>query len=133
MSSTDRGRLAALTIQDRRQICPSDADPTNVKGMLGKGAVSNFGVRATSPGAIGILSEIFALDLGGERRFRFAHDCLLICLLSVGRIDVVGAHQAEHSAEGSNVLTVFDAGWLFTGYSQAKPAILFLPAEGGWL
>jgi hypothetical protein len=60
--------------------------------VLGKGAVSNFGARGTSPGAIGILSEILALDLGGERRFRFGHNCLLIYLLSVGRIDVVGAH-----------------------------------------
>jgi hypothetical protein len=68
LSSTDRGHPAALTIQDRRQVCPSDADPTNAKGVLGKCAVSNFGVRITSPGAIGILSEILALDLGGERR-----------------------------------------------------------------
>jgi len=37
-----------------------------------------FGVvLCTSPGAIGILSEILALDLGGERRFRFGHNCLL--------------------------------------------------------
>jgi hypothetical protein len=64
----------------------------NVKGVFGKSVGSNFGVRSTSPGAIGILSEIPALDLGGERRFRFCHNCLLICLLSVGRIDVVGAH-----------------------------------------
>jgi hypothetical protein len=92
LSSTDRGRPAALTIQDRRQVCPSDADLTNVKGVLGKGAVSNFGVRGTSPGAIGILSEIPAIDLGGERRFRFGHNCLLICLLSLRRIDAVGAH-----------------------------------------
>src|SRR6516225_4813717 len=96
LSSTDRGRPAALTIQDRRQVCPSDADPTNVKGVLGKSAGSNFGVRATSPSTVGILSEIPALDPGGERRFRFGHNCLLICLLicllSVCRIDVVGAH-----------------------------------------
>ena len=31
------------------------------------------------------------------------------------------------------VVMAFDAGRLFTGYSQAKPAILFLPAGGGWL
>jgi len=31
------------------------------------------------------------------------------------------------------VLTAFDAGRLFTGYSQAKPAILFLLAGRGWL
>jgi hypothetical protein len=72
--------------------------------VLGKSVGPNFGVRATSPGTVGILSEIPALDLGGERRFRFGHNCLLICLLicllSVGRIDVVGAHQAEHNAEG---------------------------------
>jgi hypothetical protein len=60
--------------------------------VLGKSVGANFSVRATGPGAIGILSEIPALDLGGERRFRFGHNCLLICLLSVGRIDVVGAH-----------------------------------------
>jgi hypothetical protein len=52
LSSTDGGRAAALIIQDRRQVCPS-ADLTNAKGVLGKGAVSNFGVRAASPGAIG--------------------------------------------------------------------------------
>jgi hypothetical protein len=63
-----------------------------VKGVFGKSVGSNFGVRATSPGAIGILSEIPALDLGSEGRFRFGHNCLLIRLLSVGRIDVVGAH-----------------------------------------
>jgi hypothetical protein len=39
LSSTNRGHPAALTIQDRRQVCPSDADPTKVKGVLGKGAV----------------------------------------------------------------------------------------------
>jgi hypothetical protein len=96
-------RRAALTIQDGRQVCPSDADPTNVKGVLGKRVGSNFGVRAASPSTIHILSEIPALDLGGERRFRFGHNCLLICLLicllSVGRIDAVGAHQAEHKAQ----------------------------------
>ena len=32
-------------------------------------------------------------------RFRFGHNCLLICLLSVDRIDAVGAHQAEHKAQ----------------------------------
>jgi hypothetical protein len=67
--------------------------------VLGKSVDSNFGVRATSPGTIGILSVIPALDLVGERRFRFGHNRLLICLLSVGRIDVVGAHQAEHNAQ----------------------------------
>ena len=82
-----KGRHAALTIQDGRQVRPSDADPMIVKGVFGKSIGSNFGVRATSPGAIGILSEIPALDLGSEGRF-----CLLIRLLSVGRIDVVGAH-----------------------------------------
>ena len=87
-----KGRHAALTIQDGRQVRPSDADPMIVKGVFGKSIGSNFGVRATSPGAIGILSEIPALDLGNERRFRFGHICLLIRLLSVGRIDVVGAH-----------------------------------------
>jgi hypothetical protein len=87
-----KGRHAALTIQDGRQVRPSDADPMIVKGVFGKSIGSNFGVRATSPGAIGILSEIPALDLGSERRFRFGHNCLLIRLLSVGRIDVVGAH-----------------------------------------
>jgi hypothetical protein len=66
--------------------------------VLGKSVDSNFGVRATSPGTIGILSEIPALDLGGERRFRFGNR-LLICLLSVSSIDVVGAHQAEHNAQ----------------------------------
>jgi hypothetical protein len=60
--------------------------------VFGKSVGSNFGVRATSPGAFGILSEIAALDLGSEGRFRFGHNRLLICLLSVGRIDVVGAH-----------------------------------------
>jgi hypothetical protein len=40
-----------------------------VKGVFGKSVGSNFGVRATSPGAIGILSEIPALDLGSEGRF----------------------------------------------------------------
>ena len=74
----DRRRPAALTIQDRRQVCPSDADPTNVKGVLGKSVGSNFGVRAASPGTVDILSEIPALDLGGERRFRFVHNYLLI-------------------------------------------------------
>src|SRR5215471_6571669 len=87
-----KGRHAALTIQDSRQVRPSDADPMIVKGVFGKSVGSNFGVRATSPGAVGILSEIPALDLGSERRFRFGHNCLLIRLLSVGRIDVVGAH-----------------------------------------
>jgi hypothetical protein len=75
--------------------------------VLWESVGSNFGVRATSPGTVGILSEIPALDLGGERRFRFGHNCLLIflliclliCLLSVGRIDVVGAHQAEQNAQ----------------------------------
>jgi hypothetical protein len=56
-------------------------------------------IRAASPGTIGILSEISALDLVGERRFRFGHNRLLICLLSVSSIDVVGAHQAEHNAQ----------------------------------
>ena len=87
-----KGRHAALTIQDGCQVHPSDADPMNVKGVFGKSVGSNFGVRATSPGTFGILSEIPALDLGGEGRFRFGHNCLLICLLSVGRIDVVGDH-----------------------------------------
>jgi hypothetical protein len=64
----------------------------NVKSVFGKSVRSYFSVRATSPGAIGILSEIPALDLAGERRFRFGHNCLLICLLSVDRFDVVGAH-----------------------------------------
>jgi hypothetical protein len=63
----------------------------NIKGVFGKSVGSNFGVRATSPGAVAILSEIPALDLGGERRFRLGHICLLIWLLSVGRINVVGA------------------------------------------
>jgi hypothetical protein len=31
------------------------------------------------------------------------------------------------------VVTVLDAGRLFTGYLQAKPAILFLSAGEGWL
>jgi hypothetical protein len=92
-------RRAALTIQDGCQVRPSDADPINVKGVFGKSVGSNFGVRATSPGAFGILSEIAALDLGSEGRFRSGHNRLLICLLSVGRIDVVGAHQAEHNPE----------------------------------
>jgi hypothetical protein len=83
---------AALTIQDGGQVCPSDADPTNVKGVFWKSVGANFRVRATSPGAIGVFAEISALDLGGKRRFRFGHNCLLICLLSVGRIDVVDAH-----------------------------------------
>ena len=90
-SSTDEGR-SALTVQDGRQVRASDADPMNVEGVFGKSVGSNFGVRATSPGAVGILSEIPALDLRGERRFRFSHSCLLICLLSVRRADVVGAH-----------------------------------------
>src|SRR5215467_15200958 len=64
-----------------------------VKGVFGKSIGSNFGVRATSPGAIGILSEIPALDLGSEGRFRFGHNCLLIRLLSVGRIDVSRAQS----------------------------------------
>jgi hypothetical protein len=64
----------------------------NVKGVFGKNAGSNFGIRATGPGAIGILSEVPALDFGGERRFRFGHNYLLICLLSARRIDVVAAH-----------------------------------------
>ena len=63
-----KGR-AALTIQDGCQVRPSDADPINVKGVFGKSVGSNFGVRATSPGAFGILSEIAALDLGSEGRF----------------------------------------------------------------
>jgi len=71
----------------------------NVKGVFGKRVGSNFGVRATSPGAIGIFSEIHALNLGGERRFGFGHNCLLICLLSVRRVDAVGAHKAEPDAE----------------------------------
>ena len=89
---TDLRRHAALTIEDGGQVCPSDAHPMNVKGVCGKCVGSNFDVRATSPGAVGILSKISALDLGGERRFRFGDNCLLICLLSVGRIDVVDAH-----------------------------------------
>jgi hypothetical protein len=60
--------------------------------VLGKSVGSNFGIRAASPGTVDILSEIPALDLGGERGFRFGYNCLLICLLSVGRIDGVGAH-----------------------------------------
>jgi hypothetical protein len=64
LSSTKRGRAAALTIQDRRQVCPSDADLTNAKGVLGKGAVSNFGVRAASPGAIGTPIHSSWLDRG---------------------------------------------------------------------
>jgi hypothetical protein len=55
------------TIQDGCQVFPSDADSMNVKGVFGKSVGANFGVRSTSPGAIGILSEIPALDLGGER------------------------------------------------------------------
>jgi hypothetical protein len=54
--------------------------------VLGKSVDSNFGVRATSPGTIGILSEIPALDLGGERRFSFGHSCFLICLLRVAEL-----------------------------------------------
>src|SRR5690348_548544 len=79
---------AALTIQDGGQVCPSDADPTNVKGVFWKSVGANFRVRATSPGAIGVFSEISAPDLGGKRCFRFGHNCLL----SVCRIDVVDAH-----------------------------------------
>jgi hypothetical protein len=81
--------LAALTIQDGRQIGPSDADPLNVKGVFGKSGVSNFSVRATGPGAVVILFEISTLDLGREGHIRFGHDYLLTCLLSVGRIEAV--------------------------------------------
>jgi hypothetical protein len=56
----------------------------SVKGVFRKSVDSTFGVRTTSPGAIGILSEIPALDLGSEGRFRLGHNGLLICLLGVG-------------------------------------------------
>ena len=82
--------------------------------MLGKSVGSNLGVRAASPGTVNILSEIPALDLGGERGFRFGHNCLVICLLncllSVGRIDGIGAHQAEHNAKSSCRKSLIDIG-----------------------
>jgi hypothetical protein len=64
--------------------------------VLGKGAASNFGVRGTSPGAIGILSEILALDLGGERRFRFGHNCLLAAArLKASGMEIIGTVLAR--------------------------------------
>src|SRR5215471_2821185 len=79
-----------------------------VKGVFGKSVGSNFGVRATSPGAVGILSEIPALDLRGERRFRFGHSCLLICLLSVRRADVVGATKQSTTPKSTSRKSLID-------------------------
>ena len=58
-----------------------------VKGVVGKSVSANFGVGTTRPRAIGIFSEIFTLNLGGESRFCFGY----ICLLSVCR-DAVGGY-----------------------------------------
>ena len=42
-SSSWRAPLAAaLTIQDGGQVCPSDADPTNVEGVFWKSVGANF-------------------------------------------------------------------------------------------
>jgi hypothetical protein len=50
--------------------------------------------------------------------------------------DLQGALEKERSTVTNNfqfTIGMLDAGRLFTGYSQAKPAILFLPAGEGWL
>jgi hypothetical protein len=57
------------------------------KDVAGKSVGADLGVGTTRPAAIGIFSEISALDLGGECRFSFA--CFR--LLSVCRIDVFGS------------------------------------------
>ena len=53
-----RGATLHLRFKTVARSAPPMLDPMIVKGVFGKSVGSNFGVRATGPGAIGILSEI---------------------------------------------------------------------------
>jgi hypothetical protein len=86
-------------------------------------ACSLFQVPAT-------LRKLSILDIG--KVFLRIGSRLLILIIQPTAI-VPGAFCNPPRLADPGVLTVFDAGRLFTGYSQAKPAILFLPAGEGWL
>src|SRR5262245_45480165 len=79
---------SSLPIQSGGQVCPSNANPTNIKGVVGKSVSANFHIRTTSPSAIRIFLETFAFELRGECCFSFGR----FGLLSVCRIDVARAH-----------------------------------------
>jgi hypothetical protein len=82
-----RTLTSALAIQNGGQICFANANPTNVKGVVGKSVGTNFRIRTTSPTVIRIFLEIFAFDLRREGFFSFGP----FGLLSVRGIDVASA------------------------------------------
>jgi hypothetical protein len=43
--------LSALPIQNAGQVCPSNANHTNIKGVVGKSVDVNFGISTTGPSA----------------------------------------------------------------------------------
>jgi hypothetical protein len=90
-----RESMTALAIQHGRKIDSSNGHSLTFKSEVGKGIAADFRIRTTGPSAIWIFSEIFALNLAGERCFSLA----LLSWISICRSEIAGHSKVNRQTK----------------------------------
>jgi hypothetical protein len=87
--------MTALAIQYGCKISSSNGHSLTFKSEVGKGIAADFRIRTTGPSAIWIFSEIFALNLAGQRYSSAA----LLSWISICKAEIGGHSKVNQQTE----------------------------------